>query len=319
MFGKYIKAGSLAMVAGLALSSCSSSDEGWTSEKLEMLVPYGPGGTPDLLARGVSQGLTDEFGTNVTVTNRAGAAGTIAINETVNAAPDGATIALATSNSVLWQPVLDESLHYTQDSGYTAVAKVGASPFSIIVGENSSWESLEDFVEAADAGEDINIAVTGAGAQTDLTVDFMNQQNDWNLKSVPFSDGAGEGLLAAMRGEVDALISTSAGVQGQIDSGDARVLAVIADEPEPLNPDAATFADYDLQVPMATTFYVIVSEEVEDPVIDEIADAVEQVVFDDEWDEYLEQNGLVPGSALGFEETQSEIKELIEDYETLEQ
>ena len=319
MFHKSLKIGAAATAFGLLVTGCSNgSDEGWASEKIEMLVPYGPGGTPDLLARGVSQGLTDEYGTNVTVTNRAGAAGTIAINETVTAHPDGTTIALATSNSVLWQPVLDDSLKYTQETGYTAVAKAGASPFSIIIGENSPWESLKDFIDDANAGEHIKIAVTGAGAQTDLTVDFLNQQNNWNLESVPFSDGAGEGLLATMRGEADALLSTTAGVQGQIDSGDARVLAVIADEPEPLNPDASTFADFDLQIPMATTFYVIVSDEAEDSTVEEMADAVEEVVLSDEWDEYLEENGLVPGTALGYEDTQEEISDLIEEYSTLE-
>src|SRR5699024_3846330 len=186
MFHKRLKIGAAATAIGLLVTGCSNgSDEGWASEKIEMLVPYGPGGTPDLLARGVSQGLTDEYGTNVTVTNRAGAAGTIAINETVTAQPDGTTIAAATSNSVLWQPVLDDSLKYTAETGYTAVAKAGASPFSIIIGENSPWESLKDFIDDANAGEHIKIAVTGAGAQTDLTVDFLNQQNNWNLESVP--------------------------------------------------------------------------------------------------------------------------------------
>lgn len=284
-----------------------------------MIIPYGPGGTPDILGRGIGSELQSEHGMNVTVSNRAGAAGTIAINETVNADPDGTTVALATSNSVLWQPVVEDGLSYDQDSGYEALAKAGESPFSITVPAESRWDSFDDFIADAEAGEEINLAVTGEGAQTDLTVDILNDQNDWNIRSVPYSDGAGEGLLAALRGEVDGLLSTTAGVQGQIDSDDARVLAVIDEQTEPNNPDAETFADHDLEVPMPTTFYVIATDELDEETRDTMATILGDITTSDEWDTLLEETGLIPGTGAAYDDTQDEISTLIGQYDELEE
>src|SRR5690625_1000545 len=126
-----------------------------------------------------------------------------------------------------------------------------------MVVSDSEFATMQDFIEAADSGAELSVAVTGEGAQTDLTVQQLNEQNDWNLRSVPYTDGAGEGILAVMRGEVDAQVSTTAGVQGQINSEDVKILSVLADEPEPENPDAATIDEFDLEVPMGTSFYLV--------------------------------------------------------------
>lgn len=315
-----LKVASVLAASSLLLAACGDngdSDADWPDSNLEMLIGFEAGGTPDLLGRGIADQLEDEHGINVTSTNRTGGASTIALNEALSAEADGTTLALATSNVLLWQPLVEEGLEYTQTEGYEALAKVGESAFSLMVAADGEFDTMDDFIEAAEAGEELGVAVTGEGAQTDLTVQLLNEQNGWNLRSVPYTDGAGEGILAVLRGEVDAQISTTAGVQGQIDSGEIEILSILADETEPLNPDVPTLDEFGLEIPMGTTFYVVTSDEVDEEVREDMADALEDIVESEEWAAHLEEIGL-PNAVLDYDDTQDEIEDLISQYELLE-
>ncbi|GAA1825028.1 Bug family tripartite tricarboxylate transporter substrate binding protein [Nesterenkonia flava] len=316
-----VKTTGLLAVASLALAACGDAqtdDDGtWPDSNLEILIGFGAGGTPDLLGRGIGEQLQENHGISVTSTNRTGGASTIALNEALSAEADGTTLALATSNVLLWQPLVEEGLEYTQTDGYEALAKVGESAFSLMVAADGEFETMEDFIERAEAGEELSVAVTGEGAQTDLTVQLLNEQNGWNLRSVPYTDGAGEGILAVLRGEVDAQISTTAGVQGQIDSGDVEILSILAEETEPHNPEAPTLDEFGLEIPMGTTFYIIASDEIDEQLREEMASALEEIVTSQEWQEYLEEIGL-PDAVLDYEGAQEEIEDLISQYELLE-
>ncbi|WP_022870306.1 Bug family tripartite tricarboxylate transporter substrate binding protein [Yaniella halotolerans] len=314
-----LRATGAAVALALTLTACggSNDDGAWPDENLEMLIGFGAGGTPDLLGRGVGDQLQSEHGVNVTATNRTGGASTIAMNEALSAEADGTTLGLATSNGLLWQPLVEDGLEYSQTEGYEALVKVAESAFSLMVASNGDFETMDDFIEAADSGEELSIAVTGEGAQTDLTVQLLNEQNDWNLRSVPYTDGAGEGILAVMRGEVDGQISTTAGVQGQINAGDVEILSILADAPEPENPDAPTVDEFGLDVPMGTSFYVVSPDGLDEQLRDEMITSLEELVASDEWADTLAGIGL-SDSGLNHADTQEEIEALITEYEVLE-
>src|SRR5690625_6613875 len=101
-----------------------------------------------------------------------------------------------------------------------------------------------------------------------------------------------------MRGEVDAQVSTTAGVQGQINSEDVKILSVLADEPEPENPDAATIDEFDLEVPMGTSFYLVSPDGLDDQLRSEMISTIDQLTESDEWAATLEDLGL-PQSEIG--------------------
>ena len=187
-----LRATGAAAALAVTLTACGGSDDeaGWPDENLEMLIGFGAGGTPDLLGRGVGDQLQSEHGVSVTATNRTGGASTIAMNEALSAQADGTTLGLATSNGLLWQPLVEQGLEYSQTEGYEALVKVAESAFSVMVASDSDFATMDDFIAAADSGEELSVAVTGEGAQTDLTVQLLNEQNDWNLRSVPYTDGA---------------------------------------------------------------------------------------------------------------------------------
>lgn len=311
---------SAALGAGaLLLSACAESGaeggDAWPESNVEIIAGFGAGGTPDLLARGVGEQLEDAHGINVTVANRTGGASTIALNEALTAEADGTTVALATSNGLLWQPLVEEGLEYGQTDGYEALVKVAESAFSLMVAADGDIGDIDDFIQRAEAGEELSVAVTGEGAQTDLTVQLLNEQNGWNLRSVPYTDGAGEGILAVIRGEVDAQISTTAGVQGQIDAGDVEILAILGDENEPNNPDVPTLEDLDLESP-ANTFYLVISDETDPELRDEIVESLEAIIESEEWESAVGDIGL-PYDVLGYDDTQEEIANLIEQFDVL--
>src|SRR5699024_7068738 len=121
------------VAAGIALTACTDSSgaqpDAWPESDLQVLIGFVAGGTSVLLGCVVGDHLQDEHDINVTATNSPGGASTIAMNEALSSQADGTTLALATSNGLLWQPLVEDGLEYDQTEGYEVLAKVAESPF----------------------------------------------------------------------------------------------------------------------------------------------------------------------------------------------
>src|SRR5699024_6462049 len=185
-----LRAAGVTVAAALTLTACggaSADDAAWPDSNLEMLIGFGAGGTPDLIGRGVGDQLQSEYGINVTATNRTGGASTIALNEALSAEADGTTLALATSNALLWQPLLADGLACDRPDGFEGLVAVAASPLSLLVAAGGDSASLDDFIAAADSGDALSVAATGDAAQAALPVQLLNEQTDWNLRTVPYA------------------------------------------------------------------------------------------------------------------------------------
>lgn len=304
---------SAGLVATLALTTaCANGNEterdaaAWPPNRIEFIVPSDPGSTPDLIVREFAQIFDEEYGSTTTVLGKPGAGGALGMRDVVNGNTDGSTIGISFSAALLWQPRVNDDTDYGADGeGYTALVKVTEVPSSLIVAADAPWNTLQEFAKDA-KNRELTIGVTGKNAQSDLIAQLLTIEQGWKLNTVPFTDGGASGLLAVMRGEIDAQISTTGVAQAQIDAGELRVLSVFSDTAEPKNPDAVPSSQEGVEPPLPISFYFVAPEGIDPAVESEMREKLWAIISSDAWADALERLGFSRNIA-NYEDTQADL------------
>src|SRR5499427_5260784 len=121
----------------------------YPNRKITFMVGFAPGGGIDTIARVISQGLTEQFGYQIVIENRPGAASNIAARAVANATPDGYTL-LATGNSLAINQTYYKNPGYSIDE-LAAVAFVARDAMALAVNADNPARTLAEFIEASRA------------------------------------------------------------------------------------------------------------------------------------------------------------------------
>ncbi|WP_324276720.1 tripartite tricarboxylate transporter substrate binding protein [Blastococcus brunescens] len=252
MMKKHALRGTIAAASALALVACGSNGGGdsgggdsggeagaWEPNRpITFIIPYGTGGSTDPVGRQFASLLAEELGVEVIVENREGGAGTIGITGMVTAQPDCYTLGLANQTALVNQPMLNADLPFQTTDDYTPVIKLGDIPVVLAVDADAPWQTLEEFLAAAEADPNgIGYAHSGAGGTPDTNAKLLEIRSGIELNRVPFSGGGGEALTATISGEIASVGTYYPSMQGFVDSGDLRPLGVFYDEPYAAAPD----------------------------------------------------------------------------------
>ena len=240
----------LAALAALGLLAACAEDGGdaagdpaaYPSEEIRLLVPYGAGGPTDLTARAYGASLEEQLGQTVVVENLPGGSGAIATQELVTAEPDGHTLSLVTAGTLVLTPLAND-VGYTKDD-VTPIGVMAEVPSVLAVGSGSPYQSVEDFVAAAeqDPGR-LTVGVPGASTPQGIELQRLRDEYGVEVTVVPF-DGNAEMTTALLGGNVDAvLINASSDVTANIDAGEFRPLAVSSEERLSWLPDTPTLVE----------------------------------------------------------------------------
>lgn len=233
--------GSLLLAACAQESSNGDGDnESFPDGPLTVIVPFDAGGGTDLTARAMEEHVAEACDTSVTISNVSGGAGAVGMQQVADADPDGHTLGVATSSTMV-------SYHYgtsqiTPDL-FRGVMQYDADPAVLSVNQESPFETIEDVLDAAEAGEEVTVATSGAGSITELS--FMGMTNAAGvppLVNVPFGGGAGA-MTAAIGGQADAVSATAGETTQHVDNGQLRPLVVMSDERLDGMPDVPTLHD----------------------------------------------------------------------------
>ena len=167
---------------------------------VSMVVPFGPGGSTDLIARALAQEMSKTLGQQVVVLNKAGAGGAIGAAEVANARPDGHTLAMMPVGPLTTQPAL-RKLSYTPAS-FDTVCRVYSNPQVLLVRKDGPHKNLTDLV--ADAKRNpgkLNYASTGTGSVPHLALASLSSAAGINVVHVPYK-GEAEMLQGLLNGSV---------------------------------------------------------------------------------------------------------------------
>jgi tripartite-type tricarboxylate transporter receptor subunit TctC len=232
----------LAIAASLLASMPSLADD-YPNGPVRVIVAYAPGGGADIIARLVSQKLSERLGQQFMVFNSSGAGGAIGAGAAAHARPDAYTLFVGQTAEMAILPNLMSNLQYDPVKDFAPVAQLTAYPYIIAVNKDLPVNSLQELIAYARAhpGE-LNYGTPGIGSSAHLAVELFAQHVGIKLTHVPFR-GSGPAIVAAISGVVQVIFGDAASATPQVAAGQLRALAVTASKRSPKLPDVPTVAE----------------------------------------------------------------------------
>ncbi|MEI6318123.1 MAG: tripartite tricarboxylate transporter substrate binding protein [Pseudomonadota bacterium] len=210
----------LAAVAAPALAA-----EAWPARPVRVVVPFAPGGTSDIMARVMSQQLSEQLGQAFLVDNRPGASGFIGHGLVAKSAPDGYTIATVDDGfSII--PSVKKEMPYDPVRDFTFITEVMSVPRALVVRPTLKASTVKEFVALAQASQGrMTYASGGSGGINHLSAELFNLSAKVKLIHVPYK-GAGAATTGVLTGESDMVIAAAPTVVPQVKAGKLRALGV---------------------------------------------------------------------------------------------
>jgi tripartite-type tricarboxylate transporter receptor subunit TctC len=235
-------------LAGKGARAQSTASLAWPSQPIRLVVPFAPGGTTDLVARLVAQGLQEALGQPMVAENRPGAGATVGSQAVASAAPDGHTLVMSNIASHAISPHVYRNVRYNPVTDFTHAALVTTNPSVMVANPNFPVRSLTDYVALAKARPGgLDFATSGAGSSNHLLGVRLALSSGATLNHIPYR-GAGPAMTDVIAGVVPVMFDSLPSASAHIRAGSVRALGVSSAERSPAFPDVPTFKEQGFDV-----------------------------------------------------------------------
>ncbi len=235
--------GAVALWVLTTASLCATAQD-YPTRPVRFIVGFVPGGIADLLARALAQKLTDAWGQQVIVDNRAGGGGVISMQLVGKAAPDGYTLLMGSSTQFSINPALRPNLPYDPVRDFTPISNAAITPVILTVPAASAARSLQDLIQLAKK-DTLSYGSTGYGGAPHIAGELFKRAAGVPMTHIPFK-GGGESIVAIMGGHVQASFGAVSTAQPHLRGGRLRALGVTTVKRMSAIPDVPTFAEQGL-------------------------------------------------------------------------
>ena len=219
--------------------SAETAEQFYRDKTVKLVVGYGAGGGYDAYARLIAPELEKRLGATVTVLNKPGGGGNVALNNVAAADPDGLTLMLANGPSAVLSQLLDVEGVRFDLTKMTWLAGVFSEARVILVNSQSPFRSLDDLRNATE----IKWATTGGASLMGLSSAFISEALGLNSRIISGYKGSKEAAWAAMRGEVDGLVISATSARRFASGGQLRLLAVVGGDRSPILPELPSISE----------------------------------------------------------------------------
>ncbi|NYT22230.1 tripartite tricarboxylate transporter substrate binding protein [Alcaligenaceae bacterium] len=225
---------------------CAPAIPAWANTNrppLRLLIPADPGSGLDTFARIIQPELTNALGQTVVIENSASAGGTVSTSRLVRSAPDGNTVSLVSNNHVV-NPSIYPKLPYDALDDITPISLLGTLPLVLVATPNlpvNNAKELAGYINAQPAGSQ-NFASSGHGTIIHLVGQMFVDSAKMDIVHVPYN-GVSPQMQAIANGEAQFGVVALPAVQGFLDSGMVRAVALTGRPSVPNLPGILPLAD----------------------------------------------------------------------------
>jgi tripartite-type tricarboxylate transporter receptor subunit TctC len=271
--------------------AATASDFPQAGRTITLIVPFAAGGSTDVGARMLADGMSNELGVPVQVVNRAGAGGQVGITELARSTPDGYTIGftnIPSAITIYLDP--DRQAAFSKEDLQPLALQV-LDPGVIAVKADSPYQDMDDLVEAARANpEQVVVGTAGFGTPNHLAVIQLERETGVTFATVHFEGGAP--MLTALLGEhIDAAFTFVADYLPQFQAGEVRLLGVNDEQESEFYPGVRTMADQGYEIMFASSKGLSVPAGTPPEIVTVLSDAIREVVESEEHQRDMERMG----------------------------
>ncbi|GAB7550450.1 tripartite tricarboxylate transporter substrate binding protein [Cupriavidus sp. 8B] len=230
------------LAVGLLGASASALADTWPNKPIQLLIPYPPGGSADLLARPVAAKLQERLGQPVVLDYRPGAGGTIASQQLARAKPDGNTLIVVLAAHAI-NASLYPKLPYDTRKDFAPVSLVANLPLILAGSPSLKAKTVPELIAAAKAAPgQLTFASAGNGNTGHLAGELFDSLAGIKMTHVPYK-GSAQVVNAMLAGEVQLTFDSISTSMPHIRSGRLKALAVTSAKRAALAPDVPTLAE----------------------------------------------------------------------------
>ena len=286
-----------ASFATIVLSApCSSqAQERYPSRPIEFVVPWGPGGGADQLARKIAGPLEKTLKVSLPVINVAGATGQTGLNKMLTSPADGYSISVFIADTLAVQ--LESATKWKLQDIQPAAIMI-QQPSAFFVAENSPLKTWKD-VEAEAKKRPLKVGVTGFGSADDITVIYLANKG-LKMQSVPFPKPA-ERYTAILGGHADLLYEQLGDVKSFLDGKQMRPVLILASSRFPAFKDVPAVKEVGHDIIINQFRAIVVKAGTDATRVKTVSDALAQTAATDDYkawlkDQYADEKSFIPAS-----------------------
>jgi len=267
----FLAAGLAPAIAALPVITRAEAADAWPSKTVRIVVPFGPGSTPDLLARLVAERLGKKLGQSFIVENRPGAGGNIGTLAVVRAPADGYTIGLSITGPLVNNTVLYTKLPYDPFKDLAPVTLAAVQPSVLAVSPSLGVNTAQELLALlrANPGK-YNYASLGAGTVAHLAMELIKVRSGTYIVHIPYPSSPAA-VTSIIAGDTQMGTLPPAAVMPQVKAGKLKALAVTTATRSPLLPELPTFKEVGIPGVEATAWLgFVVPSAVPAPLVERI-------------------------------------------------
>lgn len=284
-------------ILATAIATClATAVPSFAQKQLTVMVPYGPGGNFDVVARVLGDLVKPYLDDNWIVLNKPGGGGNNAINDFLRVKPDGQTILFMPGTAFLQPYVRD--VRWTSPSDFAPIAIVANSPNIYYVKSDARWKNLAELLaDAKTQAEKISVGVPTLFG-THAVVDALLKSKGIKFLGVPFN-GDAPVVQAVMGGHIDSGVGAVGSSGPHLEAGTIRGVGVVSRARLPKFPDIPTFTELGYPVAIENFVIAVAPKDTAPERVEALRTAIQKATARPEYKEFAEKSGILPETAFG--------------------
>jgi len=234
-------------VQALALLGFSGSSlaqtETYPARPVKIIVPFGPGGSADMLARVLGEGLSKELGQSFQIENKAGATGVIGTTEVARAKPDGHTLLLGFDGTLTITPFIQNNVTFNATKDFAPISKLTDVAFVVVVNPSIPVKNIKELVEYSKANPGkLSYASPGVGSTAHMLGEQLRLEAGLDWVHIPYGgSGSGKFIIDVIGGSTPAAVISIAVAASSVREGKVLGIGVPSSQINSALPQVPTF------------------------------------------------------------------------------